>query len=186
MASTLPSFHPDPTLGRSIIRKSSSKPVQGVTHNDSGGATSIMKRNNTDPTPRAMKDRPRGLRHFPPRHSSVLEWKPLVSKIERPKPKEKARGLKTIKAPTRSTASWDEIPQGRKYLQLPKPKKQYYDMLDEVGRRRRIRDEDGRLQGRRQAAEESLQATMGNKRKNYTLAMARNGIPCKSFGDKFE
>ena len=184
MASTLPSFHPDPTLGRSIIRKSSSKTVQGVTHNDSGGATSIMKRNNTDPTPRAMKDRPRGLRHFPPRHSSVLEWKPLVSKIERPKPKERARGLKTIKAPTRSTASWDEIPQGRKYLQLPKPKKQYYDMLDEVGRRRRIRDEDGRLQGRRQAAEESLQATMGNKRKNYTLAMARNGIPCKSFGDK--
>ena len=79
MASTLPSFHPDPTLGRGIIRKSSSNQCKVFT-NDSGGATSIMKRNNTDPTPRAMKDRPRGLRHFPPRHS-VLEWKPLVQKL---------------------------------------------------------------------------------------------------------
>jgi hypothetical protein len=182
--SLLPSaVRSDPTLGRSIVRKSSSKSVSGIAHNDSVAANFTMKRGHSDPTPRRMQERPRGLRHFPPRHSGVLEWKPLVKKIEYKKPPRRVSSVKTI-TPPGSSKNWDEIPQGRKSVKQKPARKQHYDMLDEVGRRRRIRDPDGRLQGRRQAAEQDLQDLMGNKRKNYTLEMARNGIPCKSFGDK--
>ena len=58
----------------------------------------------------------------------------------------------------------------------------HYNMLDAVGRRRRARDPNGRGQSGRK--EQSLQALMGKKRRGYTLEMSRNGILCKSSGDK--
>ena len=61
--SLLPSaVRSDPTLGRSIVRKSSSKSVSGIAHNDSVAANFTMKRGHSDPTPRRMQERPRGLR----------------------------------------------------------------------------------------------------------------------------
>jgi hypothetical protein len=175
----------DPNLGRSVVRKSSSKPVDGVKFNDSASALHTMKRGHSDPMPIRMQERPRGLRHYPPKHSQVFQWKPLVKKIEYKHPPPRTSSVKTVTPPC-SGKNWDEIPQGKKCVAPPRRnnRKQHYDMLDEVGRRRRIRDTDGTLQGRRQALEESFQETTGNKRKNYTLEMARNGIPCKSFGDK--
>ena len=57
-----------------------------------------------------------------------------------------------------------------------------HDMLDVVGRRRRMRDGDGTLRDRRPAREESLEEVLGKKRSGYTLRMARNGIPAKTSG----
>jgi hypothetical protein len=64
------------------------------------------------------------------------------------------------------------------------PSSKHYNMLDAVGRRRRARDPNGRMVNRRPAKEQSLQELMGKKRRGYTLEMSRNGIPCKSSGDK--
>ena len=119
--SLLPSaVRSDPTLGRSIVRKSSSKSVSGIAHNDSVAANFTMKRGHSDPTPRRMQERPRGLRHFPPRHSGVLEWKPLVKKIEYKKPPRRVSSVKTI-TPPGSSKNWDEIPQGRTNHRLMSP-----------------------------------------------------------------
>ena len=127
-------------------------------------------------------------RHFDPRHSDTYQWKrhsKPVSQVERKDPE---RGLKRFEIGSKRNArdGIGDLGLGRKHFAGydNAPSTKHYDMLDAVGRRRRARDPNGRMVNRRPAKEQSLQELMGKKRRGYTLEMSRNGIPCKSSGDK--
>eukprot|EP00946_MAST-07B_sp_MAST-7B-sp1_P004302 g4302.t1 len=127
-------------------------------------------------------------RHFAPRHSSTYEWKRHSKPVPEVKRADPVQGLKRFEIGSSRNArdGMGNLGLGRRHFAGydNAPSTKHYNMLDAVGRRRRARDPNGRMVNRRPAKEQSLQALMGKKRRGYTLEMSRNGIPCKSSGDK--
>ena len=126
-----------------------------------------------------------GQKHFPAQRSETHAWKKhakTANLLDHGDPK---YGIKKLDPPT-SKHGGGGLGRGRKHFagMDNAPSSKHYSMLDAVGRRQRRLDANGRQVNRRPAKEQSLEEVLGKKRGGYTLAMTRNGIPCKASGDK--